>query len=549
MTRLADALVLAVVVAAAAVVHIVCARTYVPGSDEWWHLYFGEIQPFDFFVDEIRKDTHPPLSYLWLRAMTAPGDDPILGRLTSILPSLATLPVAFVWLRGLGVERVLAHAAVIALAASPMFVAIGIVVRSYALATLATVVTFAAATQWLRDPATATRGSLRWLCAGAVVAPWSLYQNGFPLVALGATFGALALLRPGYRTTLVGRVSALRAWPIVGVTTVLLAAVAVWFRMSRPASPTGYLGEFFPPRDADVGASIAFVVRGLAQDLTLFLGVDLTSAPWLAAVGTALVVGYGLVRYATPPRMPRDPARALVFATFVTLIAMLAALALLRRFPFGGGLRHQYVVAPFLWAALLLIVDDVLRRMPRTFARVAPLVVAAVFVALAPSRMHLEAHDNLLRTSSDDRAGVDRLAERLVDGDVVLASTWTRVAHYGMSRDAGVWTRRAQYRDPAGRAFDEIDATIGARRVRWVGSDRWQFVALPDDALAADFGVVLDATGADRLWVFSRHRAATGPAEPPPATTALETVLRTQGFALEHHVTLADGHAYAIRRS
>jgi len=118
-------------------------------------------------------------------------------------------------------------------------------------------------------------------------------------------------------------------------------------------------------------------LTGLRQELPLFTALPphqhlLLDIAWLAILAAAVWQFVRSIRSG-------NAIAASVAASPILLTGILALLALIQRYPFGGELRHQYVLFPFLLLLLALVLDSLWRRIN---SRSAQIIIAGILVAL-----------------------------------------------------------------------------------------------------------------------------------------------------------------------
>jgi hypothetical protein len=140
----------------------------------------------------------------------------------------------------------------------------------------------------------------------------------------------------------------------VGLSLLVPLGVFAWFYFTharyRPLE--GYLYDFYwrlTPNEALPG----FVLRNLQNFWNLFSPVEIHNRAVFLLAFTMLCALCALVM-----RRGRDSVCSLVtVAVAVTMSLELLILSIARKYPFGGLLRHQYVVGTFLILAVFVVVD------------------------------------------------------------------------------------------------------------------------------------------------------------------------------------------------
>lgn len=367
----------------------------------WFDELFGlhaALRPWADFVRFVRDhDAHPPAYYLLLRAWTAVfGISELSLRALSAVLAVTTLAV----LRGTVRSRLGENpgaVAVLALAASPLFLQAGTEATRYALLTL---LYWAAA----RDACSAVEGNPRFRWRLALLGTLLLYTHYLGVV-LVASLAAFAWWEGGRR----GLQTAAAAFSVSGVLFAPWLPV-LWHHLSA--------GRFDPPWRPAFPATLPLQVLhvvgfgGRVAGTASYFSVS--QAPlWaevLLAVPVALVVGTGL-------RVLRERSPGL--ARLVACCAGLPAAALL-----GVSVVRQSMVAypryfvfglPFLAVAVGSLAGGLSTRASRVLAA----CCGAALVALSVASVGLWG-SNLTEGMGDRRALAAQLRERLQPGDAVL---------------------------------------------------------------------------------------------------------------------------------
>ena len=107
------------------------------GWDEVWHGYIASFSNFTDFIDATRATAHPPLYFLLIWLLKKLGADFYQLRLLGIFLSALILLLLYLINNKLGVKNGLNYAILLIIATLPQFSEMGIVLRSYQLAILA----------------------------------------------------------------------------------------------------------------------------------------------------------------------------------------------------------------------------------------------------------------------------------------------------------------------------------------------------------------------------------------------------------------------------
>jgi hypothetical protein len=190
----------------------------------------------------------------------------------------------------------------------------------------------------------------------------------------------LAVLNADYR----GRfLIILRARWLANLLTILpIAAIGLGLYLYQGrtfAAPLAYLAPFyFDPAGQE--SRMAFLLRNLHNMFNLFSPVSAGDAAKFGPALTALFGFTGMAVYFARIRAAsRDILTSLTTAVFLLMLAAFMAAGLRGRYPFGGGLRHQFLLFPFVALSSVTLLDRLAALIRVPHARTA--VLALGFVA------------------------------------------------------------------------------------------------------------------------------------------------------------------------
>jgi len=357
--------------------------------DSWWHVFIAREVPWARFWRDVYVNAHPPGFYLLLSVAAKLGSERWIYRLISVVAGVvATYLVGRI---GARVFRTPAVAPLCALAfgLSMATVVMATAVRSYMLSLALLLAGFRPYLD-LIDPqrghsATRTRAWFVAAVIGAIVTHYSAIFFVGAAVALPCLYAAVA---PQYRAWWKERLR--RSWRHELATVLAVAAIAIGVYLahkSRFELPMPHVQLFFPS-DAErsagaVGGALSFMARSIADETDLFMPLPIANLP-AGARGSAATVfaltGVGLVLML---RRRSDWVVALAPLGILTLLATaIMGAALAGRYPFGGFLRQQFILFPFIMLAGFALLDEVAARLthprPLVIAVSAALVVKCV---------------------------------------------------------------------------------------------------------------------------------------------------------------------------
>jgi 4-amino-4-deoxy-L-arabinose transferase-like glycosyltransferase len=503
-----------VAVAAAVSVYLGILATREPvGYDSFWHVFIARQETWRSFWREVQDNAHPPLFYLLLKAAIALRGPSLLAyRLWSILGiAVSTVLLAQLTCR-LTRNAALGIAAAAAFGFSASAAEVGLEVRSYAIFLAFAIAAACAYVEWLAARPGHASPWARVLFAGALSGAILSHYSAFFL--LGATFAAPAILwvlHPRWRVRLRREATdhpiALAA--MFGAP--LAAAFAAWaVHLRHYVNGIDHVAGFIFDRHAE--SRLAFVLRNTRNLVLLFLP-DLKLSEVPAAILAAVLIG-GLCFV-----MARRAARArLAVAPFALLLPMVAAnlLAGLRgRYPFGGYVRHEVFLFPFLLLALFVGLDVARRMLPaRLKSRSAFTGLAGLLVAL--NGWHAVA---TFPSSSEGlgQANLNRFEAHFGTPPAILVDQYNFIILFGHFHE---WRWRLRWEDPPAALWQIWDVSRGGERFAVCRQRMWQSDFTKEDVYL-DIRSCLSRTGADRVAVFRPQQFGVNPDWPIADAPAL----------------------------
>jgi len=517
--RLLHRLSLAAAVAASALPMLALSPFERLGYDAYWHVFIGGQEQWRVLWEEVHRNAHPPLFYLALKAaIEAFGASPIVYRL---VPMLATVGSA--WLVGRIVERItrrpwLPAVAAFAFGASLSAVTIGLDVRSYSLAAMfmlaACLAFLGLADHGFAAPDHPARAT--FAVAAALALSTHYVAALFLLGCLVAALAPAAVDRQ-YRQRLfaAGR----RRWaanlatfapPFAVLAAEYLVHIGSWGRLH-------HVPAFL--FDAGREGPLAFVWRNTRALFDLFApaldhrpyastlvfpGQRLSGAAVAVLAGAALAAVLWLGLRPAGRERAASPARRVPPLLLLAMTGLLIALALLGKYPYGGYLRHQFVLFPFAVIVTALVADEGALVAARRFGRsLGALAVGLFALAVGLNTASWIAQFQVVRTPMMQEQ-VDRFREVFPAAEVIYVDQFNLVNLF-MHHDELRW--RFVRRIPGGAPVDLWrvggDGTGGVS----VGFDlcrdqaQWQ-LDLSQRPTYRRIRRCLDATGAERVTVF-----------------------------------------------
>jgi hypothetical protein len=346
--------ILALIALAAAVPRIWLGASQFVEYDGYWHVFIAQQDNWKNFWADIYANAHPPLYFLLLKAALHFGHSLLVYRSISLLTGIASVFLTgLIALKVMG-SKVRAYQSALAYGLALPGIIVSCEVRSYMLSVFFVLLSF----WWLLDlaepgadpAASGSSGSetksRAGFAAGTILACLShyfafFYAGAAILLLLGRFVG-----RKAQGKTASWRAEAATSLPVIAVIGTLYKVHA-----GRLAQIQGHLiPYYYDPKGHETVTS--FLVRNWMNFVNLFSPYQLSSVA--AALGVLILALAGgvwvlVIRGAAARESWTMGIAALILGGFV-------ATALAGKYPFGGDLRQQYLLFPFLvlWVAILV---------------------------------------------------------------------------------------------------------------------------------------------------------------------------------------------------
>jgi hypothetical protein len=355
----AHVLIVAALCAVAFGIELHFARLWHFGFDETWHVSIAAVEPFRQFVEELRWDSHPPLQYLLLRWLTPLHGSELSPRLVSMLASLGTILLAYLCALEIALSRPVALLAALLFAVSSTHLNVAICVRGYSLSTMLTMAAFRYFLRILRDPATAGRTDRLGFVLTALLAIWSESCAALVVLAALAVFLLEGLRRPGFLRALWRGDGLWASWMEPLVLFLGAGVFLGWLQWNRATGFVAHVSDCFRAKGEPLAQ---FAVRGFTATLDAFAPLGLPSARVSPLVSGLFLAVLGWLTLRCMRSMSTFGAlRAAVILIIGQLWTAIFVLAAFEIYPYGGRMRHQFVLFPFLAFVLLLVLDEIYR--------------------------------------------------------------------------------------------------------------------------------------------------------------------------------------------
>ncbi len=347
--------------------------------DGYWHIFTAQQDRWHNFMWDCHNDAHPPLYYLALRLTLWLGKSLLAYRAVTIISGLASIAVmgrsASKTMRSTLTPVLVALAYGLAL---PTIV-IACEVRSYMLCSLFLLAAYAFFLDTIEHPGPS--GSLRPRVYFALVAALACPADYYAVFFVATTFG-IALVLPILRR----KEPLWRAWareiatftPVFGV----MAWLYFWHLSKHPVLQEHMLTHYY---DSTGQESLGeFLLRNLQNTFNLFSPWPITGlTAFLAVSGGLLAAVCGTLWMARRLWERKNLAVTVTVVATVLMLAEIMVASLVRLYPFGGFLRQQFILFPFLILCAFFLVDGLAAAIPRRAAYAMAGVLSLGIVAMS----------------------------------------------------------------------------------------------------------------------------------------------------------------------
>jgi hypothetical protein len=459
----------------------------------YWHVFIARN-----LSREYGSLAHPPLFLLLLKASGAVSHSRLALQAIAILSGLGVVALAQFLLARLRASTTVANLGALTIATAPSAILLSCGVQSYMLAAVFILWSFRHYLDLVRpEPSTGWRGR----AAFATLASLGLlteYYTGLYLVACVAAPALFAVVRPAYRIALarslrrrlLADVATLLAPVLVGA--LLYAVIAKPWIHALNSMPQFY---FQPGRET----AVAFLTRTLASLFQIFSPVALRS-PGAAAVlvfGFAVVVFLAVARDRSVEAAAAD--RAMPAAIFLALLVIGMGMGLRGLYPFGGLMKHQFLLLLFAILAGFVAFDRLVQSVSRPFARGALLGACALAIA-----GNFVGHLQDLRPAGEDPfLAQARVFEReFPEARTIQVDQLNLIGLFIPYHD---WKWRFVGREPANPTVERYELERGGRRLTLIAHRNWWNFDFHDPAVYTALRSAIRRGDPDEFAVFCVH--------------------------------------------
>jgi hypothetical protein len=485
--------VLGAMLLSALALQIYWANVWVFGYDEAWNLYYSRIIPFKYSFTELQHNAHPPIHSLLLRPFSYFEYRDIWPRMVSIIPSILTIYFLFLTCRKLNFARPIPYLIVFFLAISHTYINISVSVRAYTLAALFTVVSFYFFIDIVRDVARVNNWRISVFVASSVLAMWTEYVAVFAVASITASLIVLILVGSIPGKEAFQRV--LKSWWQVLVLISGTVGVYKYFQWTKMPVEMGHVSDHYLLQG---GSVTGFIKSGLASNLNYFTPIDPGEGPWLylTVFVLALLAGYFLFRYFF---IKQDNARSTIVLTLLFLTAILAMAGVFRIYPFGGSMRHQFVLFPFIMLMAAIFADELYGLLKNPWLKatmISILVVGASFLSIEEfSGSPIEEYPSEPFYEEE----FTKFKKALKSGQGVYLDSFNHYAFFYLTRDQQ-WAFRTKIENNV--YFFDLQKN-GEKLPVLSDKGIWTIPYPPDEEFAKRVARLIEFSKLDEVWIFS----------------------------------------------
>lgn len=470
--------------------------------DGWWHVFIARVSDWPMFWREVYTNAHPPIFFLLLKfASACLGYSRLAYRAVSIVSGVFS-----VFLVGLIAARVCRSQITVVLAtltfaASTVTIVMANEVRSYMLAGAFCLVSLYFLIDVIETSSNRIRS--RILCSlGLTLGVLSHYVVFFVLPIILVLPLVLVVAMPDYRQRVLGVwKKSLAAHLIMMSVPIAVAAEEYVFHISRFHGSTvfSYLSRFFFQPGERLSS---YIWRVLLDELGLFTPIDLNRTTIVMQVLAVAVVLAGAAALFRNLRRNGQVGEAVIPVVAVLLVGELLAASIIGRYPFGGPLRHQYLVFPVALISFFLWFDRSARRIPSHAGRVAVQVgLLSVLVLSGVFQWgHLKIPHKELATE-----GVRKFRTEFSDATNIYLDQFSLILFFAHSHDAD-WVSDSSFHQ---QRTDRFRVEKGDRVFDVYRDRRWQ-AHMDDPGVYKNLRRTLKKSALDRIVVFHLERIPRG---------------------------------------
>ena len=357
------------------------ARVYVPTQkplnyDEYWHVFIAQQDTREGLAREWRNNAHPPLYYWLLRIPISLARGPLLDRSISLLAGILAVLVMGQILTKIAKDPAIAPLGAFAFALAPSALLISSEVRSYMLCTFFLLLAFSQYVSLVKE-----RPSFRTLVVFSGASCLALLSHYFAIFFLAAGL-AVGVYVAATRLLAGEGIAALATWAAAGLAAAfpILGAASFLYRThlrGMPLTEQHLSAFYYHPHSGE--SLFHYVIDASWNAFNLFAPVPVAKSRAVVVFALCLAVLVGALIYLSRIRSrARTVVHDLPLLFLVFLIVALLAASVRGAYPFGGDLRQQFILFPFLLLTILLLLDSMLSWRARLRRPLIAIVLLAV---------------------------------------------------------------------------------------------------------------------------------------------------------------------------
>ncbi len=469
----------------ALVPRLILGATQIIQYDGYWHIFIATQNRWRLFVSEWKGDAHPPLYYLLLRGCAKLGSYPLIYRLLSIIPGVAS-----VYMLGRIAAKFYRNSNMALLAATAYGFSLTIIemdcdIRAYPLSLLFVLCAFYYFWELLIGAEHKTARAMILFGIGCSLAILTEYMTVFFFFASLVILLTLFICFPEIRR----RLSELfKARPRTCMIVFILPfAAMIWlYRVHVRHQPAtqGNVEAFYWTKGTSM---LDFVLRGIHNEVNFLLPFEINSISIcviLTLIVLTAIVYMSFVRGWNEKRIVAATLGLMLSGILTELIFI----SLARRYPFGGFARQQSILFPFIVLTIFWLIDSFSSTLPRAVQSGMQLTVALLITA---SFLHGWSRYPKFKEDLFTRE-YKTFSENLPHSKALYIDQFSLIGYYIHTHD-WQWKFKQHYREP--ERIDEYRTVnpVGEQRLVVRNLDQWNFDLLRPETYATLARLLRDA--------------------------------------------------------
>lgn len=380
-------LILILITLAAAIPRLLLGSSQFIEYDGYWHVFIAQQDNWTNFWSDIYANAHPPLFFLLLKIALRLGHSLLIYRSISILTGVASVFLVGRIARKITASNILGYESALAYGLALPGIIVSCEVRSYMLSVFFVLLSFSCLLDLAagsgKNEAKARAGFALCAILACLSHYYAFYYAGAAIVLLLWRFAAHK--GPGRRTN--WKAEAATILPVAGVILTLYFVHAGRLAQIQPH----LLPYYYDPKAHETVT--AFLLRNWKNFLNLFSPFAISSSAFAIGVLILAVGGALWQRGSWTLRIT------------VLMLAGFVFSALAGKYPFGGDLRQQYLLFPFLILSMAILADRIAGNLSRYVPAYGRRALNAVLIVaiLAISAVRFEQYPKITENVAADR--------------------------------------------------------------------------------------------------------------------------------------------------